>query len=314
MTVSSVMSGNSKKIVVVGPGAIGCLFASMLKAAGHDVWLLARTEEHAEWIREHGLCIEKNGVIHRIPWPTVSNSAGYIGVCDMVFICVKVYDVEKALHDVLPSIGQHTIIISLQNGLGHLEIISRYVPPGRIIAGVTEQGATLLGRGYVWHAGKGETFIGAIHRDGESLLPTVLELLIKAGIPATAPEDIFSAIWGKLIVNAGINPLTAIFRIRNGEILDSKWFKTIMGKAVYEGQRIVERLGIKLPYTDPLSKALEVCYVTAGNISSMYQDIRAGRKTEIDFINGAIVRFGKDMHIPTPVNNALVLLVKAISR
>lgn len=308
------MSGDVKKIVVVGPGSMGCLFASMLKAAGHDVWLMARTEDQAAWIREHGLCIEKDGIVHRIPWPNVSNSAECIGTADMVFICVKAYDTEKALNSVLLSIDQHTLVITLQNGLGHIEIISRYVPLDRIIAGVTAHGATLLAKGYVRHAGAGETFIGAVHPEGASVLPTVLKLLIRAGIQTTAAENISSVLWGKLLVNAGINPLTAIFRIRNGGILGSEWLEAIMGQAVQEGQRVAEKLGIKLPYADPLSKALDVCHATAENLSSMCQDIRAGRKTEIDFINGAIVRYGKEVQIPTPVNNALVFLVKAISQ
>lgn len=307
------MSGKAK-IVVVGPGAMGCLFASMLKTAGHDVWLLTRTKDYAEWIRKQGLCIEKEGIVHRMLWPTVSHSARDIGACDIVLICVKTYDTDEALHNVLPSIHQHTLVITLQNGIGQVEIISRYVPSPRILVGVTEHGATLLAKGYVRHAGAGATYIGAVHPEGANFLPSMVKLLIRAGIQATAAEDISSILWGKLLVNAGINPLTAIFKIRNGELLASRWLEVIMRKVVHEGQRVVEKLGIKLPYADPLSKIFDVCRNTAENISSMYQDIRAGKKTEIDFINGAIVRYGKEKHVPTPVNNALVLLVKAISQ
>lgn len=299
------------KIVIVGPGAMGCLFAARLGAAGHEVWLLARTARQAGLLREQGLCIEEEKTVRRMPWRTVTDDAARIGRADAVLLCVKAYDTEQALRSVAPCIGAGTTVVTLQNGIGHTDCIARFAPPERIVAGTTAHGATRLGEGHVRHAGTGETVIGCLHPAARPAAEYMQRIFSEAGILTVIAEDIHAALWGKLIVNAGINPLTAIFKIRNGLILDSPDLQTVMRKAVAEAWTVANRLGIRLPYADPVSKVLDVCRATAGNISSMHQDILAGRQTEIDYINGAIVHHGRTLGVPTPVNSLLVGLVTA---
>jgi len=303
----------SCKIVVVGPGAVGCLFASMFHGAGAEVWLLARTKEQADALRTQGVSIERNGIVHHIPWSMVTHDATYLGTTDLVLLCVKAYDTAGAVQNVLPAIVRNTILVTLQNGLGHIELISQYIAPHQIVAGITAHGATRLGIGNIRHAGEGETTIGAVHPSGNTAVNKVLQIFTAAGIQTTVAADITSALWGKLLINAAINPLTAILRIRNGELIALPSVRDVLCAVLAEGQHVAHELGVRLPYDDPVAKVYAVCQATSDNLSSMYQDVCAGKRTEIDFINGAIVRFGTAVSVPTPVNRLLVQLVTALS-
>jgi 2-dehydropantoate 2-reductase len=181
-----------------------------------------------------------------------------------------------------------------------------------VIAGVTNHGSTLLGIGHVRHAGKGETIIGKA--DGRVLgaIRDVAGVLTKAGFETKVSRDIDSVVWSKLIVNAGINALTAITRLKNGALIEREECRQLMRSAVQEAVKVVKRKRIKLMYDDPIQKVESVCRATSANISSMLQDILNKNRTEIDFINGAIVRQAKALNIPTPVNEVLMNLVKTI--
>jgi len=297
------------KIIIVGPGAMGCLFAGILCRAGHEVWVLARDEAQAALIRERDICIETAGDILHLPRTVITAAPEHIGVADIVLVCVKAYDTHAALKHALPAISRGTTVVTLQNGLGNIEILCQEVAPEQVLAGTTAHGATRISNWHVRHAGIGETVIGAAHPAGRSRLQKVGKILNDAGIRTVPAEDITAVLWGKLLVNAGINPLTAIMRIKNGQILESSYLESIMHRAVQEGRQIADALGILLPYADPVDRVTEVCRATAENISSMHQDILAGRKTEIDQINGMLVRYGRQHHVPTPVNSMLTWLV-----
>lgn len=297
------------KIIIVGPGAMGCLFAALLCRAGHEVWLLARNEAQAALMHERDICMETAGDTMHIPRSAVTATPEHIGTADIVLVCVKAYDTHAALTHALPAITRRTTVLTLQNGLGNIEILCGEVAPEQVLAGTTAHGATRVSTWLIRHAGIGETVIGAVHPAGRSRLQAVGKFLNDAGIRTMPAEDITGVLWGKLLVNAGINPLTAIMRIKNGQILESPPLESIMRQAVHEGRQIADALGIALPYPDPVGRVTEVCRATAENISSMHQDILAGRKTEIDQINGMLVRYGSQHHVPTPVNSMLTWLV-----
>jgi len=302
------------KIVIVGPGAMGCFFAARLSAAGHEVWLLARTAHQAGLLNARGLVLEDGGSALHIPWQTATDDAARIGMADVVLLCVKAYDTEQALHSVMPAVGSDTAVVTLQNGIGHTDLISGCVDPVRIVAGTTAHGATRITEGHVRHAGTGETVIGGLHPSARCMLERVQRLFTGAGIQTAITQDIHAALWGKLIINAAINPLTAIFRIPNGVLAGDETLQALVRSVVSEACGVAARVGIRLPYPDPLAKVFAVCRATAANISSMHQDVRAGRQTEIDAINGAIVRSGRAHGVPTPVNSLLVDLVTAAAQ
>jgi len=199
-------------------------------------------------------------------------------------------------------------VLTLQNGVGNLEILQDVFGKERVLGGVTAEGATVLGPGRIRHAGEGDTLIGPAGRDAEE----VVSSFRRAGFKIEAVDRVQDLLWGKLIVNVGINALAAITRVKNGRLPHIEGTRILMARAVEEAVAVAKAKDIRLPYPNPLAKVLEVCQATAGNVASMLQDILNKRTTEISFINGAIVREGEAFGIATPVNLTLTTLVHAI--
>jgi 2-dehydropantoate 2-reductase len=203
------------------------------------------------------------------------------------------------------------MVVTLQNGLGNVEILKQVFGKDRILGGVTSEGATLLGPGNIRHAGQGETIIGP-GGDPDGPAEKLVSAFNQAGFKTKSVDSVNDLIWGKLIINVGINALTAITRLKNGRLPETRGTRLIMEEAVKEALAVAEAKNIQLPYPDPLSRIMEVCEATAANIASMLQDVLKERETEVDAINGAIVREGEALGIPTPVNRTLTALVHAI--
>ncbi|MCM8766154.1 MAG: 2-dehydropantoate 2-reductase [Candidatus Omnitrophica bacterium] len=303
------------KIVVVGPGAMGCLFGAFLAQSGEEIYFLDKNELRAKEIQEKGISVEglSNFLVKKIKATTNPQE---IGKTELVIIATKSYDTEEAMRKAISIINNETLVLTLQNGLGNVEIINKYISLEQIVAGVTNEGATLLGIGHVRHAGKGETVIGLCQKSPfekeKERLEEIVEIFRKAGFETHSTPGVENIIWSKLIINIGINALTAITRLNNGRLPEFPGTNQIMRLAVDEAVKVARKKKIKLLYEDPIKKVEEVCRLTSGNISSMLQDVLRKRKTEIDFINGAIVKEGEKLGIPTPINSVLTNLVKSI--
>jgi 2-dehydropantoate 2-reductase len=299
------------KIVIVGPGAMGSLLAAFLSKSKEEIWLLDKNKERASQIQQGGISIE--GISGN--WQAqlkATAEAQEIGEVDLIIICVKSYDTKKAIMEARAIVGENTKVLTLQNGIGNIEIMTEAVGSDKVIGGVTNLGATLLDVGKVRHAGKGETVIGRPDGKISVELRTIREIFNKVGLETRISRDIKGLLWSKLIINVGINALTAITRLNNGRLIEFEGTRKILRDAVTEAIRVAKRKRIKLIYDDPLAKVEAVCEATATNVSSMLQDVLRKRRTEIDFINGVIVRQGQELGIPTPVNSLLVNLVKTI--
>ncbi len=299
------------KIVIVGPGAMGCLFAAFLSKSKEEIWLFDKCEERAAKINKGDISVEGVSGNWKIKTKATVNVKD-IGQADLIIICVKSYDTKEAVTKVKSLIHDSTQILTLQNGIGNIEIISEIVGSDKVIGGVTNLGATLLDVGSVRHAGKGETIIGRLDGTIPVQLRWIRELFNKVGLETKISRDIKGLLWSKLIVNVGINALTAITRLANGKLVEFEGSRRILREAAAEATKVAKRKRIKLIYDDPLAKVEAVCEATAGNISSMLQDVLKKKRTEIDFINGVIVRQGQELGIATPVNSLLVDLVKTI--
>ncbi|KPK42133.1 MAG: hypothetical protein AMJ78_03495 [Omnitrophica WOR_2 bacterium SM23_29] len=310
------------KITVVGPGALGCLVGGFLSKSGEDVWFLDKHPERANKLSNNGIKIEGISGEHNIKVKATCDPKE-IGVSDLVIICVKSYDTEQATKNTKALVSDNTLVLTLQNGLGNIEVISEIVGQEKVIGGTTSHGSTSLGDGHIRHAGRGETIIGRWYqppaRKGvrkwqipRRRLEEVASALRKANFETKVSDNIKEIIWSKLIINVGINALTSIIRLKNGAILEYEWTRNIMRQAVLEATKIAKRRRISLIYSDPVKKVESVCSSTADNLSSMLQDILRKRRTEIEYINGAIVSEGDNLEIPTPVNSILTDLVKAI--
>jgi len=308
---------------------MGCLFAALLTKAKEEVWLIDNHKERAERIRKEGIRVEG------ISKFKIQNSKFKItlapreaGVAELLIIFVKAYDTEKAVIDALPTIGKETTILTLQNGLGNIEKIKETLsiqnskfkiqnsnplsPHLTIQAGTTSQGATVLGPGYIRHAGEGETIIGELSGKITPRLKSIARVFNSAGIETKLTDNLEGLIWSKLLINVGINAICSIIKVKNGSLLENAEALRLMEGAVSEAVRITEKKGITLLYDNPQEKVKSICQATKENINSMLQDILNKKRTEIDFINGAIVEEGENLGIPTPVNKTLTCLVRAM--
>ena len=300
------------KTVIIGPGAMGCLYAFLLTRAGYETWLLDNSEDRAKRIRAQGLKIEGVSGAYQLPFPRISASPDVIGKADLLILFVKAYNTATALESARELVTANTIILTLQNGIGNVESIRDAYPQNPIVAGTTAQGATLLGSGHIRHAGMGETIIGGIDANSLFHAKLIKDLFMSAYIPTEMAEDVKGVLWGKLLINCAINPLTSIMRVPNGQLPKISDLCEVMSRVVEEAEAVARSAGITLPYSDPAAKVMEVCAATAGNRSSMLQDIEAGKKTEINYLNGALVRYGKEAGVAAPVNSFLTHLVQAL--
>ncbi|MFH2146052.1 MAG: 2-dehydropantoate 2-reductase [Candidatus Omnitrophota bacterium] len=302
-----------KKIVIVGPGAIGCLFAAYLARGKHaEVWVLDKDVRRARKITASGITVDALNNKSFKGKVNITADAAEIKSCDLVIICVKSYDTECAAKSIEKLLGENSHVLTLQNGLGNIEIIAEMVGRERVLAGVTSQGATLIEDGHIRHAGCGDTVIGRLDGKLTVAMRDVRDIFARVGFPTRLSKDINSLIWSKLIINVGINAQTAITRLHNGRLVEFAGTREILSLAVSEAVRVAKKKRIKLIYDDPIQKVESVCLATSANISSMLQDVLKKKKTEIDYINGAIVRQAKSFNLPAPTNLMLTNFIKTI--
>ena len=301
------------KIAIIGAGAIGGLFASHLAKAGESVVVIDVWQEHVIEIRKVGLTLE-TAEGERVVRLTAEVRTEGLGKVDLVIICVKSSRTREAARSSLQILAPHSRVLTLQNGLGNAEVIAEVVGMGRVLAGTTAMGATLLSVGRIRHGGRGITHIGMMEGAPDEFCRKVAETFSQAGLPTRAEEDVRALVWGKLVINAGINALTALLGCNNGKLAVIGEARELMTLVVEEAVAVAAAAGAKLPYADAVAKVLEVAQATADNRSSMLQDVMRGQKTEIEVINGALVREGERLGVPTPVNRLLVLLIGALEQ
>lgn len=302
------------KITVIGAGAMGCLYGGLLsKNQENQIYLVDIMQDHVDAINRHGLQIESEGVID-----TYKNLKAYTTVegldqTDLIILFVKSISTADALKTSHNIIGEKTIVMTLQNGLGNIDLIAEAIGNDHVIGGTTAHGATMLGPGKIRHAGIGKTVIGELNGIKTKRLKEIAKLFNKSNIDTEISDNVLGLIWDKLIVNVGINPLTAITGQCNGELLKHPELEELLVAAVKEAHTIAIRKGIKLSF-EPIEHTKDVCLKTASNRSSMLQDVLKHRQTEIEMINGAIVREGNSLRIETPVNKTLTNLIKFLEK
>ncbi|CAN5809222.1 2-dehydropantoate 2-reductase [soil metagenome] len=299
-------------VFVLGAGAMGGLFGAKLRQAGHDVWLYDIWQEHVDRIAERGLIVEDvDGTREVIPVPASSTDPSPLAGADLVIVEVKTYDTYNALTAVRKWLEPGTFVLSLQNGVGNLEEMRRALPDhDRIIIGTTAQGSNVVEPGHVLRTGAGPTEIGDPRTEQElAALEEIASAFTGAGIPMTVAPDVMPAVWAKLAANAAINPTTALTGLRNGDLPSAPGMRDIYAAIVEELVAVMDALDIARIKGDYLAYAEFVMDVTATSYSSMLQDVRNRRRTEIDAINGAVARFGAEAGVDTPVNRIITNLV-----
>ncbi|MGB7574726.1 MAG: 2-dehydropantoate 2-reductase [Thermodesulfobacteriota bacterium] len=300
------------KTVMIGPGAMGSLFGGLLSRTGEELWLVGYRKEQVETICSVGLALEEKGKSQIIPMKATPDVTS-VGKADLVIFFVKTYDTERAVSDSLVLEKEDTAFLTLQNGLGNEEAICKKIDRKKVMLGVTGHGATLLRPGHVRHAGWGKTFVGELDHRITDRATRIAQMFCKAGIETEASPNIHDQVWGKLVVNAGINALTALTGFKNGQLLDYPETARLMERLVFEAAQVARRKGVHIE-EDPIEKVRKAAGATRENRSSMGQDFDHRRRTEIDAINGAVVREAQALGIPAPFNQAVTDLVKAIEK
>lgn len=298
-------------VLIVGAGAMGCLFGARLTTAGAKVLLLDVDVSQVEAIRTSGLHLrELDGGETIFPLDASWDPVPWDPPADLVLVMVKSYATPQALQLVHPrSVGPRTLFLSLQNGMGNGEQLARLVGRNRVLVGVTAQGATKLGPGVIRHGGVGPTFFGSLSGTRPDEASDIVALFTAAGLETEYREDIQDLLWQKLCVNVGINAVTALCGIPNGAVVSMEPARRVCEAAVVEAVTVARAEGISLP-EDMVERVLAVANATASNRSSMRQDVEGRRPTEIDAINGAVVRAAEKHGLSAPVNWTLTQLIK----
>lgn len=292
------------KIYILGAGSIGSLFGALLSKIGEDVTLIGR-EEHVEAINNNGLKVV--GVEEFTVYPKAVTKIPS-ELPDLVILATKSYSTAYALECAKESIGENTWVLSIQNGLGNEDEALKYTK--NVLGGITTNGAALERWGVVRWVGKGITIIGNYPRGKGKFAERVVALFKKAGLEAEISENIVGWKWAKAIVNSAINPIGAIMEVKNGYILENDHLLALAMEVVKEGCQVAIQKGIEFE-VHPMELLLETLERTRDNYNSMLQDMKKGKRTEIDFINAKIIEYGEEMGLKTPLNFALWSLVKA---
>jgi 2-dehydropantoate 2-reductase len=300
------------KIAVVGAGAMGSLFGALLAEAGNEVWLYDVWVEHVETINRSGLSIDRDDRLRTIKMKATADPQA-INLSELVIIFVKSTQTQAAAKTAQYLIGSDGAVMTLQNGMGNADTISEFIEPARVLAGTTSHGATMLGPGRIRHAGVGSTTIGAWDstEPGFRRAKQFSDILNLAGIETETVKDIRSVVWNKLLVNVGINAITALTNIKNGQILDLEVTRDLSRTAVEEAMHVAQFQNIAIR-EDAVDHVCKVAEATAVNRSSMGQDVDKKRQTEIDAINGFIVREANRLGLEAPVNGTLTALIETL--
>jgi 2-dehydropantoate 2-reductase len=312
---------------ILGGGAIGMLLAGKLAASGCPAELWTHTEEQARLIREQGLMLEglQEDETRAVRIRAVSFAEVPQGFSGILLVALKQTAItDELLRELDGKLAHDAGLVLFQNGIGHAERFAEALPGRQIAVAVTTEAALRTGEASVRHTGRGETWIGRwpvsasglTKEDGEAggvdLPQKAVNMLKKAGFSAGLSNCIRDRMFKKLLINAVINPLTALWRIPNGELPAAPERLAVMQALHKETFEILQRHGFEADRGELWEDVLRVCKRTAGNRSSMLQDVLGGRKTEIDALNGAVCRLADQAGVPAPWNTAVTALVKAI--
>jgi len=303
--------GHFTHVAVIGPGAIGLVLAVRIArvAGGPSVTLIDHDAERARRLSAEPIRLSSPSGDLEVRIPVRPAPAA---PADLVILATKAHQARGAASSAAGWIGDAPLL-TVQNGMGVAAEVAQALPHTTVITGVTYQAANLTGEGEVRHVASGETYLGYEGRGPDATVRKAVDLLNEAGLPATAEADMTPVVWGKLLVNAAINPVAALAAVRNGEVAARPTLWAMAEAVAEEGQAVANAAGVALPYESAAKAAIDTARETAENRCSMLQDLEARRPTEIDYLNGAIVRVADQCGVPVPANRAVTALVRQVS-
>lgn len=301
------------KICFMGAGALGATIGGVLTEGGNDVWLIDAYQAHVDAMNSAGLSMLEGETERNVAVKARTSCEG-IGLADLVIVLVKSFHTRKAVEDASPIIGPDTMVMSIQNGLGHEEIIAEVVGRSRVLAAKTYVGGVFLGPGRVRIGTQGkETIIGELDGRITDRVKAVAEAFNRAKLITEVSSDIMSVMWDKLLINIAGGGLTAITRLTYGGLYSLAILENSALAAITEAMEVARASGIKLSIKEPREAWLKASAGLPPQFkTSMLQSLEKGSATEVDFIHGPVVQWGQKCGVPTPVNATLIACVKGI--
>ncbi|MCC6378851.1 MAG: 2-dehydropantoate 2-reductase [Burkholderiales bacterium] len=302
------------KICMLGAGALGSAIGGVLTEGGHDVWLVDAWREHVEAMSARGLTM-RDGADRTVRVQARTSCEG-IGPAELVVVLVKSYHTEEAVRSALASgvVGPSTVVMSMQNGLGHEDVIAGIVGRGRTMAGKTYTGGVVLGPGHVIAGTRGKaSVVGELDGRLTERAQRIAAAFTSAGLETSVSDNIAGVMWDKLFVNVATGALAGITRLTYGDLYQVPAVEACALAAVSEAMAVARALGVKIATTKPEEPwRLASAGLPPEFKTSMLQSLEKGLPTEIDFINGSVVRAGERCGVPTPVNATLVACMKGV--
>jgi 2-dehydropantoate 2-reductase len=301
------------KVCVLGAGAMGSSIGGFLAEGGSEVYLVDTWTEHVDAIISRGLKI-RAGESDRVVKVRAATDCRGIGPADLIIVLVKSFHTREVIENAGPIIGDETVIISLQNGLGNEEIIGEVAGKKHVMGGRTFAGGSVLAPGHVIASAAGKhTYIGELDGTTTERAARISEEFKRAGLLITVSSNIIGIMWDKLLVNVATGALCGITGLPFGGLYKIPELRDCALEAVAEGMAVAKAIGVKLSTKDPGEAWFKASEGLPGDFKpSPLQSLEKGMRTEIDFINGAVVRYGERCKVPTPVNKALVAGIKGI--
>jgi 2-dehydropantoate 2-reductase len=293
------------QVAVIGAGAVGCYYGGLLLRAGHDVTFIGRPA-HVDAINAHGLLLDTQFFKGYLPAKAATDAAS-LASPDLVLFCVKSADTEEAGRSLAGWLRPETSVLSLQNGVDNPQRL-RKATGHPVIPAVVYVGSEMAGPGHVRHHGGGDIAIGAAPAS-----VALAQTLGAAGIRTTIADDIEVTQWSKLVTNCAFNALSAVAGIPYGPMLEVEGTRDVVASAVQEAVMVARASGVSLP-DGILEQILKIPAAMPNQMSSTAQDVARGKPSEIDFLNGYVVRKGAELGVPTPTNQALQVMVKLAER
>jgi 2-dehydropantoate 2-reductase len=307
------------KICVLGAGALGCTIGGVLTEAGNEVWLVNRGQAHVDAMKQHGLVMRDHGVDRVVPVRATTDCreiAASGGAVDLIIVLVKSFHTRTAIEAALPIVGEQTAVMSLQNGLGHEDTLAEVVGRSKVLAGKTYAGGVMLAPGHIIVGTQGkETHMGELDGGISDRVRRIADTFNQAGLMTSISHNIMGTMWDKLLINVATGALSGITGLPYGELYQVPEVEACAIAAVTEAMAVARACGIQLSLTEPRQPwVMAAAGLPPEFKASMLQSLEKGSVTEIDYINGAVVRQGAKVGVPTPVNQALVACVKGMER
>ena len=296
------------KIAVVGAGAMGSIFGARFHQAGHETVLVDVVQPLVDTINAEGVTVVRGDdeTVTRVPATT---DPAAVGPVDIVVFFTKCYHTSSAAESARPLVGPDTAVASLQNGWGNGDVLAAAYPPGQVVLGVTYNSGLLQGPGRVLHPAEQPTLVGSFS-DGGDGAARLAEALESAGLAATVASPVRPEIWKKLILNAASLPASALTGMTAGALGTSQDMLDLVSETTREAVAVAQALGYDIDFDERIGTILGLVEKAGPTKASMLQDVEAGRRTEIDVINGAVVRAADEVGVPVPINRTLMQLIK----